>query len=163
MSSLRSRRLVRTTSWRELSGSSGAGIPAAASSGKVSSKMRPLESASVITGTSSDKSQILPQRMWKTLFFKMFVGRFPSTAGAILTSSHALDARAELRELLLDALVAAVEMIDPVYPSLALGDQTGYHEARRSAQVRRHHVRPSDPGDSGYYRGISRNLAFGAE
>src|SRR5258707_11797624 len=123
--------------------------------------MRPLESASVITGTSSDKSQILPQRMWKTLFFKMFVGRFPSTAGAILTSSHALDARAELRELLLDTLVAAVEMIDPVDPSLALGDQTGDHEARRSAQVRRHHVRPLQPGDAVNDRGIARDLDVG--
>src|SRR5260221_7112411 len=93
----------------------------------------------------------------------MFVGRFPSTAGAILTPSHALDARAELRELLLDALVAAVEMIDPVDPSLALGDQTGDHEARLSAQVRRHHVRPLEPGDAVYDRGIARDLDFGAE
>src|SRR4030065_2616737 len=41
---------------------------------------------------------------------------------------HAPDARAELLELLLDALVAAIDVIDAIDERLALGPQAGHHK-----------------------------------
>ena len=51
---------------------------------------------------------------------------------------HALDLRAELRQLFLDAFVAAIDVIDAQYICCAFCDQARQHEARRGAQIRRH-------------------------
>jgi hypothetical protein len=48
-------RLVERINFREVSGSSRVATPAAASSGTVSSKMRPWESAIVIIGSNGKK------------------------------------------------------------------------------------------------------------
>src|SRR5262252_10645504 len=135
MSSRRSRRLVRSTSLREPSGSSSARTPALASSGSVSSKIRPFERASVITAMRTRDNRG---------FYRKDRGR-PCIS---MTSGHTLYACAELRQLLLDAFVAAVEVIDAVDARLALGDEARDDQARRGAQVRRHHVRALQPGDA---------------
>src|SRR5947208_5126101 len=86
--------------------------------------------------------KILPQRTRrprrKTLFFMTF-RKFRNGSGVSRRGSmNALDACAQLRELLLDAFVTAIEVIDPIDPGLALGDETRDHEARRGPQVGRH-------------------------
>src|SRR6266545_517069 len=53
---------------------------------------------------------------------------------------HPSNARAELRELLLDALVPAIEVVDAIDGRLAFGREARDHEARRGAQVGRHTV-----------------------
>ena len=56
------------------------------------------------------------------------------------------------RKLLLDAFVAAVEVIDPRHPRLALGGQPGEDEADAGAQIRRHDggaLQRLDAGDGG--------------
>src|SRR6185437_7171984 len=50
----------------------------------------------------------------------------------------ALDLGAELRQLLLDRLVAAVYVIDPLHVRTAFGDQSSEHQARRGPEVRGH-------------------------
>src|SRR3989449_11152001 len=78
-------------------------------------------------------------------------------------SMNPLDARAELRELLLDALVTAIEVIDSIDSRLAFGNQTRDDEARRRAQVGRHDGRALQLSDSTHDRGISRDLDVGPQ
>src|SRR5258706_883764 len=67
----------------------------------------------------------------KSLFFMMFRNSWNGSAlGALRSSMNPVDARAELRELLLDALVAAIEVIDPIDCRFALGAQARDDEAR---------------------------------
>src|SRR5215471_5472109 len=122
MSSRRSRRLVRSTSLREPSGSSSARTPALASSGSVSSKMRPFERASVITA--------MPTRDNRGFYRKDRGKPCISRTSGHAPSGHPSDARAELRELLLDAFVAAVQVVDAVDARLALGDEARDDQAR---------------------------------
>src|SRR5690606_5326284 len=98
---------VGMISLREDSGFSGTPTPAAASSGRVSSKMRPLDSARVRGGR----------------------------AMGILCLLDALDIRAQRLELVLHAFVAAVQMVDAFDGGLAAGRQAGDHQAGRGAQV----------------------------
>src|SRR5712692_1851260 len=168
MSSRRSPRLVRRMSLREVSGLSSARMPVAASSGSASSKIRPLESARVITVESAKKRFYRKERekpRRKTLFFMMFrkLRNGSTDYGPSRSSMNPLDARAELRELLLDALVAAIEVIDSIDPRFALGNQTRDDEARRRAQVGRHDGCALQLADSAHDRRISRDLDVGAQ
>src|SRR5258706_9634012 len=78
-------------------------------------------------------------------------------------SMNPLDARAELRELFLDALVTTIEVIDPIDPRFALRDQTRDDEARRGAQVGRYDGRALQLRNAAHDRGVSRDLDIGAE
>src|SRR5579859_2700734 len=51
------------------------------------------------------------------------------------------DLRPELRQLLLDGLVTAIDVIDALDVGAPLGHQPGEHQAGRGTQVRRHHRR----------------------
>src|SRR5215467_14101974 len=102
MSSRKSSRVVRSTSLREASGSSSGRIPAAARSGSVSSKMRPLDRASVITGDVVSE---------KRGFYRQSAKTASKNKGLDSWLVRAPDPSPEPGELLLDALVAAVEMV----------------------------------------------------
>ena len=56
-------------------------------------------------------------------------------------SRATLDARAEPPELLLDALVAAIDVVDAIDDRRALAPQPGQHQRRRRAQVGGHDLR----------------------
>src|SRR3546814_6223939 len=61
-------------------------------------------------------------------------------------SVDAPDLRAQPRQLALDVLVAAVEVVDAVDDGLALGDQAGEDQRGRGAQVGRHHRGAAERG-----------------
>src|SRR5215470_11468010 len=155
MSSRRSRRLVRSTSLREPSGSSIARTPASASSGSVSSKIRPFERASVITVMRTRDNRGFYRKDRGKPCISMTSGHAPS--------GHPSDPRAELRQLLLDALVAAVEVVDAVDARLAFGNEARDDEARRGAQVRRHDVRALQPGHTVDHGGVAGDLDIGTQ
>src|SRR6266487_5812148 len=90
-------------------------------------------------------------------------GTVPASLAAVLSSRNPLDTRTQLRELLLDALVATIEVIDPIDSGLTFGNQTRDDEARRSTQVGRHDGRALQPADSAHDRGVSRDLDVRAE
>src|ERR1700756_2213776 len=54
---------------------------------------------------------------------------------------HAPDLRAELRELLLDGLVAAIDVVDALDLGASLGYEAREHQARGGAQVGGHYRR----------------------
>src|SRR3954470_17606032 len=97
----RSTREVETINFLLASGSSARTMPAAARSGKVSSRIRPLESASVINPTSRAARDKASRRL------------------------HPFDIGAEPAQLGFHAVVAAVEVVDAVDHGLPLGDQAG--------------------------------------
>src|SRR6267143_1776900 len=113
-SSCTSRRFVASTSLRERSGSSFGRIPTRSSSGAVSSKMRPFDSAMLILAINEKG----PDGADKTLNFTAI-------------SLGALDPGAERGELFFERLVAAVEVVDAIDDGLALGHQGGDDQARR--------------------------------
>src|SRR6266516_8177801 len=90
-------------------------------------------------------------------------GTVPASLAAIRSSRNPLDTRTQLRELLLDALVAAIEVIDPVDSRLAFGNETRDDEARRGAQVGRHDGRALQLRNAAHDRRVSRDLDVGAE
>eukprot|EP01022_Parablepharisma_sp_SALTPOND_P017907 TRINITY_DN290_c1_g1_i2.p1 TRINITY_DN290_c1_g1~~TRINITY_DN290_c1_g1_i2.p1 ORF type:complete len:1623 (-),score=570.02 TRINITY_DN290_c1_g1_i2:20056-24924(-) len=120
--------LVGRISLREDSGSSVTVMPAAFNSGRVSSKMRPLESASV--------------SCWVMM-------------SAFLDSGNLLDALdigTDGRQLGFHAVIATVEVVDALHHRLALGSQAGDHQRGRRAQVGGHHRRADElvhAGDDG--------------
>ena len=76
---------------------------------------------------------------------------------------HALDARTQLGELFLDALVAAVEVVDALDGGLPRRNQTGQHQTGRGTQVGGHDdgaVKPRHPAHQG---GVARDLYVGAQ
>src|SRR5690625_1436435 len=100
--------------------SSWGSMPISASRGSVSSRMRPLVSAMV------------------------------SVSDLIMMSSgNSSNVGAQLLQLLFDALVATIDMIDAIDDGGALRRQPGNHQARRGAQVRRHHRRPAQRRNAG--------------
>src|SRR5262245_30316744 len=107
-------------SLRECSGSCLGRIPARASNGAVSSKIRPFDSAMLMLA---------------------MMCRTHRGAAFYRNSADAFDARAERAQLDLECLVAAVEVVDAIDDRLALGDQPGDHQAGGSPQVGRHHAR----------------------
>ena len=56
----------------------------------------------------------------------------------VVGAGHAADVRAELAQLFLDVLVAAIDVVDALDVGRALRHETREHEARRGAQVGRH-------------------------
>src|SRR5438034_4150081 len=72
------------------------------------------------------------------------------------------DARAAGRQLLLDPLIAAVEMIDAVDDRLAAGDETRDDQRYRSAQIGRHDRRAGQPGHAAYQGGGAVDIDVGA-
>src|SRR4051812_15233214 len=118
--SRRSRRFVAMTSLREVSGFDLGRMPTRASSGAVSSKIRPFDSAMLMLAMCNHP------------------GSRPKSyqRGGILPQT--LDAGAERTQLGLERFIAAVEVIDAVDDGFALRREPGDHEARGSAQVGRH-------------------------
>src|SRR5262245_37585532 len=55
--------------------------------------------------------------------------------------ADALDVGADALQLLLDAFVAAVDVVDAPHVGVALGDEARQHEAGRRAQIAGHHRR----------------------
>src|SRR5882762_10442535 len=141
-----SRRFVASTSLRERSGSSFGRIPTRSSSGAVSSKMRPFDSAMLILAINEKG----PEGPDKALNFTAI-------------SPDALDPGAERGKLLLEALIAAVEVIDAIDDGLALGHQGGDDQARRCAQVRRHDGSALQPPDAFHHRRVALDRDLGAE
>src|SRR4051812_49033901 len=109
------------TSLREVSGLALGRMPTRASSGAVSSKMRPFDNAMLMLAMMRSRHKGADST--------------PAAAGL----PEALDARAERRELALEPLVAAVEVVDAVDDGLAFGHQAGDHQPGRGAQVGGHH------------------------
>ena len=78
--------------------------------------------------------------------------------GHAARSCDALDRGAAGRELLLDPLVAAVEVVDAGDPGLALGGEAGEDQADAGAQVGRHHRRALELLDAGHGGGAAVHL-----
>src|SRR5690606_33344930 len=115
----RKRRPARSDSMISLrldDGSSSGRMPAAANSGSVSSRMRPLDSAMVNIGSDRGKS---------------------GDGGPALDQviGHATDLGADLGQLLLDAIVASVDVVDAVDDRLPPGAEAGRHQAARGAKA----------------------------
>src|SRR3990167_1699362 len=91
-------------SLRLLSGFSVGSIPAAASSGRVSSRIRPLERAMV----------------------------------SMVLARHAANLRPQQLQLLFDALVTTVDVVNAINQGVALGNQCRDHQAGRRSQVGGH-------------------------
>src|SRR5450755_3644509 len=70
----------------------------------------------------------------------------------------AANARAQRAQLVLDALVPAVEMVNALDDGLPLGDETGDDQARGGAQIGGHHLGACQPGDSLDDRGAALDL-----
>ena len=65
--------------------------------------------------------------------------------GGPVRGANALDVGADRGELLLDALVAAIEVIDAAHVGFAFGHQPGDHQRRAGAQIGRHHAGAREP------------------
>src|SRR4051794_22269257 len=70
---------------------------------------------------------------------------------------------AAVPELLLDALEASVEVIDAADHGFALGGKPGDDQRDRSAQIRRHDLRTSQPLDAGHHGSVAPEIDAGAE
>src|SRR6185369_12465160 len=139
--SRRSRRFVAMTSLREVSGFDLGRMPTRASSGAVSSKIRPFDSAMLMLAMCNHPEVVLkyaPKSYQR---------------GGILPQTF--DARAERAELGLQGFVAAVEVVNAVDHRLTLGGEAGDDEARRSPQVGGHHGRALQPLDAAHHGAIS--------
>src|SRR6266480_6318131 len=143
-----SRRFVASTSLRERSGSSFGRIPTRSSSGAVSSKMRPLDSAMLIWAMCKTKKA--PEGPDKTMNFTAI-------------SPGALDSGAERGKLFLERLVAAVEVIDAIDDGLALCHQGGDDQARRGAQIGRHDGSALQPLDAFHHRRVALDRDLGPQ
>src|SRR5688572_9084553 len=153
-------------------------MPAAFSSGAVSSKMRPLDRAIVIMAMTGQlgKNRILQQ---KQIISRnegkpqanpeigpdpiRISWRLGVLAANLRFSTHAPDARAKAGELLFDPFVAAIEVVDTVDGGSAARDEAGKHQARGSAQIGCHHRRAVEMTDTFYHRGIALDLDVRAE
>src|ERR1019366_1220997 len=58
-----------------------------------------------------------------------------------LRAAHAVDLRAQATELVLDALVAAIDVVDAAHLRLVLGHEPGDDERCAGAEIRRHDAR----------------------
>src|SRR5678809_1048076 len=125
------------TSLREVSGLALGRMPTRASSGAVSSKMRPFDNAMLMLAMMRSRHK----------------GRdsTPATEGL----PDALDVRAKRRQLLLEALVAPVEVVDAVDHRVALRHQPGDDQAGRRAQVGGHHRGALQPLDAAHHGGVA--------
>src|SRR5262249_15007659 len=137
MTKRRPDRLLSMISLREVSGSSTGAMPARASRGSVSSKVRPLARAMVSGCTARTGEGGSP-------FYRRCAPHWG--AGA--------DACAEGGELLLDPIVAAVEVVDTIDRGLSFSDQPADHEAGGRAQVGGHHGGAGQPRNALHHRGV---------
>src|SRR5258706_8136904 len=70
--------------------------------------------------------------------------------------------RANARQLFLDRLVTAIEMVDPQHLGGAFSDKAREHEARRSAQVGCHHRRAGQLVATAHDRNATADLNISA-
>src|SRR5690606_4223604 len=68
----------------------------------------------------------------------------PEPLRRALTLAHPLDVGADVLQLLLDPLVAAVDVVHAPDLGLTARDETGHHETGGRAQVARHHRRAGE-------------------
>src|SRR5438552_15067834 len=136
------------TSLREVSGFDLGRMPTRASSGAVSSKIRPFDNA-----------------MLMLAMFHPAITLQISSGGAFYrkASADALDARPEGRQLLLQRFVAAVEVVDAVDQGLAFGAEAGYDQPRRGAQVGGHDGRALQALDAAHESAVSLDRDIGAQ
>src|SRR5690606_14453926 len=120
------------TSLRLFSMSSSGRISAAASSGKVSSRMRPLVSAMV--------------RVW--------LMEFTFYEPLLLRTLHAAHTGTQGLEFLFDFFVPAINVVDAVDQGFAIGNQTSNDQAGRCAQVGCHHRRGLQAFNPGHQGGV---------
>jgi hypothetical protein len=83
--------------------------------------------------------------------------------GLLIAIADALDSGAAGRELVLEPLEAAVEMVDAVDHGLALGGKRSDHQRHRGAQVGRHHGSALEAVDAFDGRGLPFEMNAGAE
>src|SRR5688572_24159277 len=129
-----SRLWVPMTSLRELPGSSLGRRPTRASRGAVSSKIRPFDNAILMLAIGHIRRAFYLNDCFLTNPF------YPGAKDA---------------ELLLDRLVAAVEVVDALDHRLALGHQPGDHQARGGPQVGGHDARPLQALHPAHHRGVA--------
>src|SRR5690242_13520957 len=152
-----SRLCVAMTSLRERSGSSLGWIPARASRGAVSSKIRPFDNAILMLAIGHTRFSAVTSAL---------------AGAAILPESQALaigplldvaDLRAERAELLLQRLVAAVEVVDAIDDGLPLGREPGDDQSGRRTQVGRHDVRTLQARYAAHDRRVALDGDVGAQ
>src|SRR2546422_3547480 len=141
-----SRRLVSSTSLRELSPLPLGSMPTRASSGAVSSKIRPLDSAMLISAMA--KRPRFYRRNREIASRRLLEALYPST---------------ERAQFLFERFIAAIQMIDAVNDGLALGDETGDHEARGGAKIGGHHGGALKLRHPFHHRGIALDRDIGAQ
>src|SRR5215470_7288456 len=144
MTKRRPDRLLSIISLREVSGSSTGAMPARASRGSVSSKVRPLARA-MVSGCTARTGE----------------GGSPFYRRCAADLGDAADACAERGELLFDPLVAAIEVVDAIDRGLSFGDQPADDQTGGGAQIGRHHGRAGQPGNALDDRGIALDLDVG--
>src|SRR5690606_30162284 len=124
--------VVPKISLRLLFRSSTGSMPASFSSGRVSSRMRPLDRAMV-----------------RLLLM------------CLLSGGNAADAGTQHLQLFLDAFVTAINVVDAVDQGIAIGPEAGDHQAGGGPQVGRHDrstLEPVNPGNDG---GVALDLDLG--
>src|SRR5919204_2551504 len=113
--SCRLRRFVPMTSLRELSGFALGRMPTRASSGAVSSKIRPFDNAMLMLAMCNHPGNRPKRCAEGGGFYRKALG-------------YALDPRAEGGELFFQRLVAPIEVVDAVDQRFALRDEPGDDE-----------------------------------
>src|SRR5258708_18685050 len=117
-------------------------MPTRASSGAVSSKIRPFDNAMLMLAMCHSANRL--EKCQGGAFYR----RYRALADS-------LDARAERAELGLERLVAAVEVIDAIDHRLAVGHQPRDHQPGRSTQIGGHDGCPLQALDAAHHRRTS--------
>src|SRR5579883_3677899 len=81
---------------------------------------------------------------------------------ASVIAREPFDLGAARRQLLLEMLIAAIEVIDPVDDRLALGGEPGEHERHRGAEVGGHDRRAGEMPDAAHHRRGAMHIDVGA-
>ena len=84
-----------------------------------------------------------------------------STPFAVSLRQYSLDRRPDALEFFLDALVAAIDVVDPVDERFALRRQASQDQPGRGTQVGRHDGRRRQPIDPCDNRGVALKLNIG--
>src|ERR1035437_5960826 len=140
-------------SLRDFSGSSSTSTPAARSNGRVSSKMRPFDSAIVIIYTSSPYA----------VSAKRYVIDSDPKAAESAQSLHPLNVRTQAAQLGLHLIVTPIQMINALHRGLSVCHQAGNHQAGGGPQISRHNTGAGELFYPFNQRHLAVNLDVGAQ
>src|SRR5450830_2178966 len=143
-------------SLRLLSGFSVGTMPASASNGRVSSRMRPLDSAMVSMGKLS------PSTCIRKAHSPLSAQAGPHRQKATTLARNAADLGTEHLQLLFDALITTVDVVDAVDQRVAFSGQGRNHQAGRSPQVGGHDRCAFQAVGTGNDGGVAFDLDLGA-